>query len=176
MRKTNRSKTNIIQSIEQWLRMSAYKTPILNRISQLIPFFVLWKLWKESNRKIFHSKSTTLDFVFSKIFSNIQETVISQHWSVKDLNCNPNENIILSKWHLNISMSSYHSNFGNQTTTLQISNSWKFHPPGFFMLNFHGSSKGNPGPAGFRVVIRNSDGIINHILAKNLGFDTNKSV
>jgi len=54
-------------------------------------------------------------------------------------------------------------------------NTWQCPPLGFFKLNFDGASKGNLGPAGFGEVIRNSEGIISHIMVGNLGFDTNNS-
>jgi ribonuclease HI len=43
-------------------------------------------------------------------------------------------------------------------------------------MNFDGASKGNPGPAGFGVVLRDSTEQINYILAGHLSHDTNNSV
>lgn len=43
-------------------------------------------------------------------------------------------------------------------------------------MNFDGASKGNPGPAGFRVVFRDKNGKITHILVGILGQDTNNSI
>jgi ribonuclease HI len=43
-------------------------------------------------------------------------------------------------------------------------------------LNFDGASKGNLGPAGYGVVIRDNTGQIRHIMAGNLGFNSNNSV
>jgi ribonuclease HI len=42
-------------------------------------------------------------------------------------------------------------------------------------LNFDGASKGNPRPTGFGVVIRDRNGQIIHILAGNIGFNSNNS-
>jgi ribonuclease HI len=42
-------------------------------------------------------------------------------------------------------------------------------------MNFDGALKGNPGPAGFGVVLRNSTEQINYILAGHLIHDTNNS-
>jgi ribonuclease HI len=42
-------------------------------------------------------------------------------------------------------------------------------------MNFDGASKGNLGPAGFGVVLRDNTWKINYILAGHLGHDTNNS-
>jgi ribonuclease HI len=53
---------------------------------------------------------------------------------------------------------------------------WQYPPQGFFKLNFDGASKGNLGPVGFGVVIRDNNGQIKYIMAGNLGWDSNNSV
>jgi ribonuclease HI len=47
--------------------------------------------------------------------------------------------------------------------------------PGFFKLNFYGTSKGNTRPTGFGAVIRDINGRIIHILEGSLGFASNNS-
>jgi ribonuclease HI len=42
-------------------------------------------------------------------------------------------------------------------------------------MNFDGALKGNPVPSGFGVVLQNCTGKITHILARNLGHDTNNT-
>jgi len=46
-------------------------------------------------------------------------------------------------------------------------------PPGFVKLNFDGASKGNPGPMGFGVILRDCEGKILHYAAVYLGVNTN---
>jgi hypothetical protein len=101
MWKMDRARGSITNTIEQWCQ-ATFTNPVLNKIWQLIPRFVVWKIWKERNKRIFQSKHSSLQQVWSKIYANIQETVRAQTWSVEDLTCNPSECIILSNWHLNL--------------------------------------------------------------------------
>lgn len=91
------------------------------------------------------------------------------------MKCDHKEHIILSNWHLNIGSPGYPPGSQQHPVVLRSPINWQSPPLGFFKLNFDGASKGNLGPAGFGAVIRNSDGIINHLLARSLGFDTNNS-
>jgi hypothetical protein len=50
---------NIISTIENWGTV-AFKNPILNRIWQLLPGFVVWQIWKERNMHIFTPKPLPL--------------------------------------------------------------------------------------------------------------------
>jgi probable phosphoglycerate mutase len=50
---------------------------------------------------------------------------------------------------------------------------WLPPPNGFIKINFDGASKGNPGPAGYGAVIRNSEGEILILTAGYLGETTN---
>jgi ribonuclease HI len=58
---------------------------------------------------------------------------------------------------------------GNPTT-------WTPPPTRFTKIIFYGASKGNPGPVGFRAILRNSNGEILHLVAGYLGFNTNNVV
>lgn len=48
MRTSDRKRDNISTTIEEW-REVAFHSPILNCIWQLLPGFILWKIWKERN-------------------------------------------------------------------------------------------------------------------------------
>lgn len=48
MRTSDRKRDNISTTIEEW-REVAFHLPILNCIWQLLPGFILWKIWKERN-------------------------------------------------------------------------------------------------------------------------------
>jgi hypothetical protein len=173
MRKTNRERDNIISTIRNW-GTEAYKSPILNRIWQLFPGFIVWQLWKERNMRIFHSQASTPSNIWSKIFENIQETICAQLWTQEDFPIEPHESLILSSWKLNLhntplSLNPHHSSISLSPST------WHCPPPGFCKLNFDGASKGNPGPAGFGAVLRDSTGQIKYLLAGHLGHDSNNS-
>jgi hypothetical protein len=49
---SDRKRESLRTTIEEWWDV-AFQSPILNRIWQLLPGFILWKLWKERNRRIF---------------------------------------------------------------------------------------------------------------------------
>jgi ribonuclease HI len=53
---------------------------------------------------------------------------------------------------------------------------WDAPPKDWFKLNFDGASKGNPGPIGYGAIIRNDKGEIIHILAGNMGQNTNNAM
>jgi hypothetical protein len=46
MRTTDHNREGLKETIEGW-RDIAFLSPILNRIWQLLPSFILWQLWKE---------------------------------------------------------------------------------------------------------------------------------
>jgi len=48
-------------------------------------------------------------------------------------------------------------------------------PHGFVKVNIYGSSKGNPRPIGFGVIIRDSKGKIIHFTIGYLGLNTNNA-
>ncbi|GLJ21869.1 hypothetical protein SUGI_0409010 [Cryptomeria japonica] len=50
---------------------------------------------------------------------------------------------------------------------------WKAPDKGWTKLNFDGASKGNPGKAGFRTILRNGDGSFIQGVYGNLGEITN---
>jgi ribonuclease HI len=52
---------------------------------------------------------------------------------------------------------------------------WKALETGYHKMNFDGASKGNPGPTGYGAVIRNNKGEILHIVAGNIGYNTNNA-
>jgi hypothetical protein len=71
----------------------AFKNPILNRIWQLLPGVILWKIWKEHNRRIFLSTKQTWGEVWLQIRKNIVETILATTWTKEDLSCDSNEKV-----------------------------------------------------------------------------------
>jgi ribonuclease HI len=78
--------------------------------------------------------------------------------------------IILQNWHLSLA-DTPPSAVANCSTSSPTT--WTPPPTGFIKINFDGASKGNPGPAGFGAILRNSNGEILHLVAGYLGFNTN---
>jgi ribonuclease HI len=104
------------------------------------------------------------------VVTHIKETVRSRSWQGCDRTC-PNEELsILQNWQLNL-------------TDLMIAQAPKTHIPspstwtppstGYVKVNFDGASKGNPGPAGYGAVIRDSTGKLLTMVAGHLGETTN---
>jgi hypothetical protein len=66
MRRSNRNRDNIQDTLEHWDSIS-FSNPILKRIWQLLPGFSLWQIWKERNRRIFHSKASPPALVWKQV-------------------------------------------------------------------------------------------------------------
>jgi hypothetical protein len=94
MRTSDRNRTGLKETIEGW-RSSTYQSPILNRIWQLLPGFILWNIWKERNGRIFKSITRSWQEVWNTIQTNINETLSLQQWTEQDLTPPPNEFHIL---------------------------------------------------------------------------------
>jgi hypothetical protein len=97
MRTSDKNHLGIRKTIEKWWD-SIFQYPILNRIWQLLPGFILWQIWKEKNRRIFKSSSLRWQDVWAKIHSNIKETIKLDPWMDQDQICLTNELIILKAW------------------------------------------------------------------------------
>jgi hypothetical protein len=100
MRTSDRKRDNISNTIEEW-RDEAFQSPVLNRIWQLLPGFILWQLWKERNRRIFRNTQSNWHHGWTQICHNITETISLQQWSEADLICPTQEQSIMNNWKLN---------------------------------------------------------------------------
>jgi hypothetical protein len=156
MRKSNQNRTCINSTIENWDSIS-FKNPILNCIWTLLPGFTLWKIWKERNKRIFHSLSCPPETTWAKVKSLIQETVRSKPWNEADQLGSPAELNILQHWQPTASIQHQQSRHRGPSTSPTI---WSPPPKHYIKANFDGASRGNPGPGGYGVVIRNSEGEI----------------
>jgi hypothetical protein len=58
MHLSNRNRASIVNTIEKW-DLITYQSPILDRIWKFLPGFIVWKIWKERNKIIFHSLSSS---------------------------------------------------------------------------------------------------------------------
>jgi ribonuclease HI len=174
MRRTKRVKNNIISTIRDW-GSGSFKSPILNRTWQLLPGFIVWQLWKERNRRIFHSQPSPPTLLWNTILLHLQETLQLQLWTKEDFPTDPGELSLLNSWGFSFSHSTPPQQPPLNSKSLSPSKWLPPPPPGFHKVNFDGASKGNPGHSGYGAVIRNNLGQIQSLIAENLGCDTNNS-
>jgi hypothetical protein len=168
MRKSSRNRGSTNDTIENWNNIS-FNNPILNHIWTLLPGFTLWQIWKERNKRIFHSQPSSPEATWEKVKSLIRETTRSKPWTDEDQKCRPEEHSILQNWQ------PITSNLPKQKVNPSppdSPSSWTPPPAHFIKVNFDGASKGNPGPAGYGVVLRNADGAIMGLEAGFLGETT----
>jgi hypothetical protein len=97
MRTSDHNRDSILETITNW-RDRAFQSPLLNRIWQLIPGFILWQTWKERNKRIFKGRSLPWQHCWHHCRSNILETIHIQRWSDANLNGTPSELPIFQHW------------------------------------------------------------------------------
>jgi hypothetical protein len=97
MRRTNRVKNSIISTIREW-GSGPFKSPILNRAWKLLPGFIVWQIWKERNKRIFHSQPSPPTLLWNTILLHLQETLQLHSWFKEDFPTDPGELSILNSW------------------------------------------------------------------------------
>jgi len=121
----------------------------------------------------FNSSSLNWQEFWSKILSNIKETINLHLWMTQDLSCLSNEQIILNAWQFRLSPSLPASI--PSLTTKNSPSHWESPQDGYHKINFDGASKGNPGLVGFGAAIHNRKGEILLLTTRNLGYNTNNA-
>jgi ribonuclease HI len=172
MRTSDRLRDSVLATITNW-RDQAFHSPLLNRIWQLLPGFILWQTWKERNRRIFRNTSFPWQQCWRQCQRNIMETLHLRKWSDADSACSPSELPILRYWTPLPSLQTLPP--PSPTIPSSRPSLWSPPPEDFVKLNFDGASKGNPGAAGYGVVFRNHHGHILVIGAGPLGHSTNNA-
>jgi len=95
-------------------------------------------------------------------------------WGTDEMKCEGSEKSILNQWDLCISLS---VDLPQPCILVQsIPNKWHLPPSGFIKLNFDRASKGNHSSVVFGVSFRDNQGFLCHILAKNIGHNSNNVV
>lgn len=101
MGRSNRNMNIINNTIENWDSIT-FQYPILARIWQFLSGFTLWKIWKERNKTIFHSKASPPTSTWDRIMNLIWETIKIRHWNIEDLKCSMDEQDILQNQHISL--------------------------------------------------------------------------
>jgi hypothetical protein len=86
-----------IDTIAEW-RDQAFHSPLLNRIWQLLPGFILWQIWKERNRRVFRNLSQPWQSCWHQCRNHILETISLQQWTDDTGGSTPSELLILQHW------------------------------------------------------------------------------
>ena len=135
---------------------------------------VVGAIWWERNKCIFRKESHTLEIVLEGIERSISEVTNS---TLKKTKFNP----IVTSWDSQIIQSWKHLfipdswKIGNSSTSSLSRKKIGWRPPdeGYWKLNFHGTSRGNPDPSSFSVCIKNLDGDVVAITISPLPINTN---
>lgn len=165
-KQSDRDNTSINENIHKW-RKGGFKSEVMNHAWRFSMAFMLWGIWKERNHRIFRGEERNIAQIWKVIVENIRETILVEQWSDEDWAVNDRENRILAKLNLKSSLWKFKPHQQNILNTFQPP------PVGFFILNYDGASKGNPGQAGIGGIFRNSQGFVCRIYAMAIGFATN---
>eukprot|EP00253_Pinus_taeda_P018004 PITA_18004 len=135
--------------------------------------FNVWNLWRERNSRIFKGKSTGPEEIWKRTLKQIKETILAENWADEDWKTTEAEIEILKK--LNVEQGMIYHQVSKQNFQLanQSRSVFRKPPEGFIKLNCDGAAKENPGPAGFRGIFRNGEGVTEWIYAEHGGTMTN---
>ena len=83
MRQTDRQRKSVISTLKNWCP-KVFKNPILNKIQQCLPVFIMWKIWKERNRRVFKDSILPQHLVLNLLKNHIVESVVILPWTKED--------------------------------------------------------------------------------------------
>jgi len=160
---TYRDRLSISNTLKNW-RKYFLGNEIINKSWTLVPGFVIWNVWKERNSRIFKNKASKPQHIIDQLLRWLKDTISSL---LRTLHKDP------PLLHLGLQSISPQCTIRGVSQTNADINIWKPPPHGFLKVNIDGTSKGNPGLAGFGGVIRDERGQINKIFHGHLGKATN---
>lgn len=117
---------------------------------------VLWGVSRERNRRVFEDQFRSSSEVVDSIMREVGDWVF-----VSDTFKGTPLALLICNWSASISWSIPKGR--------KVLSSWVPPPVGCFKLNFDGASEGNPGPAGFRCVLRDHLGKIIRVIYGPIG-------
>ena len=138
-------------------------------------YIILWEIWKERNKRIFHDQDMTVCEITNKIKACIVETLNSHLRKI------PKEEGSFSEW--DGLMKKSWKNLINpplmyKKKNKEVRDKYRWIPPssGWTKLNFDGASRGNPGTARIGCIINNDSENWITKRAKSIGSTTNNLV
>ena len=142
---------------------------------EIFPGFTIWEVWKTRNKQTFENKARKLEEILNSIKTHMKETITLQSWSQEEFAAERNKHSILLAFWLEEILP---DNSIARSHPVQVSTPLLWIPPpvGTFKLNIDGVAKGNPGPAGYGGVMRNSKGGILSLFWGSIGNNTNNMV
>ena len=168
---------------EFWDRLahSPSKTFFLQVAWSIGPSFILWHVWLERNRRIFHDMQLEVRQLWGKIVNSLQETLLAK--CDIDGGLDPIDAGIFSRLSFpfqGCTPLAPHTRSGNSSKhhSQRVNRQVHWSPPeaGTLKINTNGSSRssrGNPGPAGIGGVGRDSSGDIQFLFSIYKGNQTN---
>lgn len=171
--RSNRIRGHPELSLTEW-DLKAFDNPIIQLIWQMFPGLILWHTWKERNNRIFRGITSEWTKVWSKIVSNVQETLRSRQWDKGARRFSVDDKRIAAGWDL---AETYllGIRFMPKICHPRSPCRWQLPLQNSYKVNFDGASRGNLGLAGFGGVCRNNKGEIMKVFFGQLGFDSNNS-
>ena len=77
-RQTNRVREDIQVTLRSW-RVQYTDNEIVNLYWGLTPGFVIWEIWKEIKRRIFHNESLPINNLIETIKQQLREAILSRN-------------------------------------------------------------------------------------------------
>lgn len=169
-KQTDRDENDITKTLKNWRKdFSDHET--VNIAWTLIPGFLIWDVWKKCNNRIFNDKSGSTQSIIAQISRQIKENVNAL------LKEPPEKSLGHQKAHilelLGLQVLAPKGIRKSARHTIKGKAFWKPPPHSILKFNIDGASKGNPGDAGYRGVLRDEQGNIKFIFHSHLGNATN---
>ncbi|XP_059075378.1 uncharacterized protein LOC131875314 [Cryptomeria japonica] len=159
---------------EFWQRMG--RPPSMATFLQEVwfvgPIFLLWQIWLERNRRIFHGERRLVQQIWQRVLGMINETVAAK--CVVDFPLGKRDTELVER-------------LGTTGSSLVLTKAkrrrcekqkvdrvgrWQLPPQGILKINTDGSSRGNPGPAGIGGIGRDVMGSVIFIFSLYEGIQT----